>query len=986
MSGLTPMHYDYERMNSALLCEAIKKEAPIEHLSKCDFCSIDGFALSTKPRNASLLYAIASDTDRSTTYMVVSDQVDNDHWGGSLGIPRAYINSIDYGAVHNKCLSFAELLPLIELQTEHSDAGKRIVLCGHGWGGTIASIATAILLKNSSIWKDRIVCYTFGSPMFASQAFADTMTTRGDALAFEHWIHPEDILPRLLLLKKDNLKQGIKDCRGILNRSPGLTDNVLEAMVESANNGIKYAHVGAVNDILSSKPGNLMSGLNTLMKTSFNFASVCEDEGDQIQNVHRVSMYVHLLKRCVEVMRQYKVVTISDEPFSVQVPYTTQCIKELWKPCYSDLMRAGFEDNKIRFELQIGHRLGSVLPLCHVSGDVIVDSPCFVTGQHLISVSSTSLSYYFSVSEIPKDRNIKLRLTFRSTMSDLVEKKEVEVRSDWFENRESKIEHGSVIDLLAHSRAIKLVSGPSTNRTDDDEKFDQELNQIVQKLDTFLLSSFDAAEHEDGLARIFQVLEIPGVDRSAVLNTLALSMIEAWEKNKKFDFSSVAKRFGLTKTKSNDYRTAFGMPRTSNFLPANISATRATSEMYRFEAAMTFVVLSRFRTVVNETLDNQKKSRKRLAGKIALLGVGSWVVAIGLVAAFGPAGVASAAAVEAFIHSTAGVCAGLAVWAGDTLLMSGAIAYFVVLLSGSKCSVHAASGIVEKFVLSLLCKARPQSQSSLMSHEMYFLESIHSNVSDSEWNQLVGNDALKGVTRDNRTKIVSFVQGYVRPILALRFHLLKKRTFTIAVVGEPGSGKTTFISNAYRQAKYQERTSEQQTHLVQVVSPDGRVTDVIALDFPGMNGNDTFAGADVSNLTAMIPALDCILFFTKLNSRCFLAGKLLDKVRSSCKIRMVLSHVDTCLRNKYYAVEEEELRLGRSEDDLDKQFLVARCVDALIVDKMSFCDQHGIPVEDAVLWTPKRALRDLQPLYQDALSPQLDSTEKIAGWLGELVP
>ena len=144
-----------------------------------------------------------------------------------------------------------------------------------------------------------------------------------------------------------------------------------------------------------------------------------------------------------------------------------------------------------------------------------------------------------------------------------------------------------------------------------------------------------------------------------------------------------------------------------------------------------------------------------------------------------------------------------------------------------------------------------------------------------------------------------------------------------------------------------------------------------------MNGNDRFAGSDVSNLTAMLPSLDCILFFTKLNSRCFLAEELLEKVRGCCKVRMILSHVDTCLRNKFYN------KIPR--DKVDEKHLVEHCMDTLCIDRDKFCDDHRIPVSDAVLWTSERALRDLQPLYKDVLLPHLKSTHDMADWLKDIV-
>ena len=539
-------------------------------------------------------------------------------------------------------------------------------------------------------------------------------------------------------------------------------------------------------------------------------------------------------------------------------------------------------------------------------------------------------------------------------------------------------------------------------------------------MDDFSQSSNIDKKQEKELTEIFRVLELPQVDRSTVLNLVALSMVEAWEKNKEFDLSAVTSRFssseGDNKGKAGlpaaiasfrksqgKQKTSFTMPRTTNFLSSTVTATKATSEMYRFEAAMTYIVLAQFRTLVLEALKKEKDSRKSTATRVVVVGVVSVVVSLGLLAAFGPAAAAGAPAMQAFLETTA--VGTMAVWGtgiGCTLALGGAVGYLVAALSGGRAGVHSSSLIAEKFVLSTVCGPHTcgADGNSLQSHEEGLLETIGFHMSDDQWKGAVGSDALKELSRQNRTEIISFVRRYVEPIRSLRSHLARKRVFTIAVIGEPGSGKTTFVSNAYRQ-RYHERTTDQQTYVAQVPALDGTVIFVNVLDFPGMNGNDTFAGADVSNLIAMLPAIDCLLFFTKLNSRCFLANELLDQVRGTCKIRMVLSHVDTVLRNKFYTVEGHDsdddddsdapMLFGHEGEEKDantmaeRAMLVNMCMDSLVTDKKSFCSEHCIPTTDAVFWVPNRALQDLQPLYRNALSPHLESTNELADWLATLV-
>jgi hypothetical protein len=204
-------------------------------------------------------------------------------------------------------------------------------------------------------------------------------------------------------------------------------------------------------------------------------------------------------------------------------------------------------------------------------------------------------------------------------------------------------------------------------------------------------------------------------------------------------------------------------------------------------------------------------------------------------------------------------------------------------------------------------------------------------------------------------------------------------------MGEPGSGKTTFLSNAYR-TTYQERTAIQQSHVMDVKDKAGTSTKVHFLDFPGMNGNDEFAGSDVDNLTAILPAIDCILFFTKLNSRCFLAEELLGKVRGSCKVRIVLTHVDTLLQNKYCALLDEVVEHEQiEEEDVNGSEILQQSLDALLQDKEKFEEQLAIAKNEAVLWVPTRSLQLLRPDFKDALKPLNKSIKDMKDWISSLV-
>ena len=423
-----PKYRDVELLNASLLCEALEQRSPLPFLNRFNYCSLDGLACSTRlpsrdESSSSFRYAFAEDRARDTLYLVVCPPTEDDHPGRlcGLAIPKAYNTSIDYGAVHRGCLDYAQTyLPLVELQTEHNLAGRRLVLCGHGWGGTIASIATTILLKNATFWKDRIVCYTFGAPLFASQEFVDTLNTVGDSAALEHWVHPDDIHPRLVSLfiaavDQGQLKRTFTDFRSLFYdllpnmKKEGWRD-FARSLEEANKMETQYVPLGPVFNIQTGLRGDSLAlplrAKQPLDVVTILRAMVQKDSTNGGQ-FHEMKSYRELLLNHVTVKPQFKTQSIPEEPYYMDVPYETKNTHELWEPRLSDLCRAGLEDgNKIRFEI-LGHRLGTILPLSCELGDVSLDlgngRRVEIREAHLIWSTSTALSYYFPLSNIPPE-------------------------------------------------------------------------------------------------------------------------------------------------------------------------------------------------------------------------------------------------------------------------------------------------------------------------------------------------------------------------------------------------------------------------------------------------------------------------------------------------------------------------------------------------------------------------------------------------------
>lgn len=367
---------------------------------------------------------------------------------------------------------------------------------------------------------------------------------------------------------------------------------------------------------------------------------------------------------------------------------------------------------------------------------------------------------------------------------------------------------------------------------------------------------------------------------------------------------------------------------------------------------------------------------------VTFSGIGVCALGCFFFAAFGPVAGASAAVIAAFEASVAGSTAAFLASSGIGITALGTAGIlFTFLVGPGRSTVQSTSAIAEGVMLETICGDTTQ---SLQKREDHFLEWYKAGT--PQWNDSVNLEELKGLTSKERNEMVTFASEFVSPLSGIRTFLLKERRFTIAVMGEPGAGKTAFVSNAYK-AAYEERTVEQKTHVVAIETRSGHVTPVHILDFPGMNGNDDFAGANVENLTALLPAIDCILFFSKLNSRCFLANKLLEKVQGHCKVRFVLTHSDTMLTNKYASIVDKQMEEHHlDEEDVDEEGVLKKSLECLIQDKEIFRSRHKVRENEICFWVPPRMLgeRYLAKFFADALKPHLQSTRDMKEWIRSL--
>eukprot|EP00581_Thalassiosira_minuscula_P002023 CAMPEP_0183736592 /NCGR_PEP_ID=MMETSP0737-20130205/49668_1 /TAXON_ID=385413 /ORGANISM="Thalassiosira miniscula, Strain CCMP1093" /LENGTH=999 /DNA_ID=CAMNT_0025970635 /DNA_START=116 /DNA_END=3115 /DNA_ORIENTATION=+ len=168
------------------------------------------------------------------------------------------------------------------------------------------------------------------------------------------------------------------------------------------------------------------------------------------------------------------------------------------------------------------------------------------------------------------------------------------------------------------------------------------------------------------------------------------------------------------------------------------------------------------------------------------------------------------------------------------------------------------------------------------------------------WNKIVNREeALYGVVQ-SRTHITKFLKDFLGPTIALRELALRSKIFHIALVGQPGAGKSRFCTSGFFStipAKYKSRTTRATMYSLS--------NKVYVTDYPGVLGNDegAISDASLSALKESIHTIDFAVVFIKISQRDTDYSPLFRVLRGR-KTYICLTHVDTVTGNMYEEPQE----------------------------------------------------------------------------------
>lgn len=102
------------------------------------------------------------------------------------------------GRVHDGFSERAATFPVHFLRRQ-LERGRRIIVTGHSLGGAVATVvALRLLHEMTPSVAPRVRCITFGAPLIGDSDLRETVKKRNWASVFHHFIHPSDVVPRLL--------------------------------------------------------------------------------------------------------------------------------------------------------------------------------------------------------------------------------------------------------------------------------------------------------------------------------------------------------------------------------------------------------------------------------------------------------------------------------------------------------------------------------------------------------------------------------------------------------------------------------------------------------------------------------------------------------------------------------------------------------------------------------------------------------------------
>ncbi|ORC92369.1 putative class 3 lipase [Trypanosoma theileri] len=93
----------------------------------------------------------------------------------------------------DECMSHIKMLEYDFLQD-----GYRLVISGHSLGGAVAQIvALRLLMENPQLFKNKLRCVSFGSPLVGNYQLAQFVEQNGWKSNFHHIVYRSDVIPRI---------------------------------------------------------------------------------------------------------------------------------------------------------------------------------------------------------------------------------------------------------------------------------------------------------------------------------------------------------------------------------------------------------------------------------------------------------------------------------------------------------------------------------------------------------------------------------------------------------------------------------------------------------------------------------------------------------------------------------------------------------------------------------------------------------------------
>ena len=297
----------------------------------------------------------------------------------------------------------------------------------------------------------------------------------------------------------------------------------------------------------------------------------------------------------------------------------------------------------------------------------------------------------------------------------------------------------------------------------------------------------------------------------------------------------------------------------------------------------------------------------------------------------------------------------------ELLPIAGAIGYAVGFLGTASILALPALGL-----LATIAFLRGSNAAAVLQYETSFVETYEKTLTD----EVKKGDLLnreEDLLFQLSSKKNNLAKDYLRHAVTLRKFVMERCSFHIGIVGQPGSGKSTFISQKakvfHNAPKYVQITTNPQQF---------RCSDKVNVtDFPGMGGTDEFSGARMSLFQNAVDTLDVVLLFVKAMDRSYLAVADLVKITGEIPIYVGITHVDEAIRS---IMDNKQINEADSDDDDDDdddemddhnslEALEAKWYDEAIQElkvwHLNFCHRNKIGIENVNFIFPSKRIEKI---------------------------